>query len=71
MTAKTNPFKRAGVTDSDDFAAGQAAFLTLQALCRVEGLPPSRTVSTALVQTREWLAAIAQLRRVKAERDAL
>lgn len=34
-------------------------------------MSPPRTDSDALVEAREWLPAIAQLERVRAERDAL
>lgn len=59
--AETSPLKRADDTDADDSAARQAALFTLQTLMRLEGVSPPRTVSDALTQAREWVAAMAQL----------
>lgn len=67
----TGLYMRADDTSLDSSAARQAAFLSLQALCRVNGELPSRTVSDALDQPREWLAGIAQLGRVRAAWHAL
>lgn len=60
-----------GDNSPGDSAAQQAALLSLQAQCRLESVPPPRTVLTAVVQAWERLAAMAQLGTVKTERDAL
>lgn len=49
----------------------QAALLALQVLCRLRGLLPPRTVTDGLFQEWQWLAAMAQLGRVRADLDAL
>lgn len=57
--------------DLSSSAAQQPALLTLQARCLLEDVSPPRTVLSALVQTWEGLPAVAKLRRVKGERDAV
>lgn len=71
MPAETVTLKRADDTNMDDFAARQAAILTPQALCRLEGVLPPRSVSGARVLALELLAAMAQLGRARAEQEAL
>lgn len=65
--ARMVTLKRANDTASDYSAARQLAVLSLQAFCRLDGVPPSRTVLGATAQAQEWLAAIAHLGRVKAQ----
>lgn len=64
-------FRPVSDASPDDSAAGQAALLSMPALCRFKRVSPARTLSDALAQAGEWLAAMAQLGRVRDERDAL
>lgn len=68
---RTSTFDRADDSDPDNSAVWQAAVLILQELCRLEGALPSRTVLAAMVRALKWLAAVAQLLRVRAEQDVL
>lgn len=56
-------------TDLDEAATGKASFLTLQALCRCEGIDLPKTVVKAFNQARSWVTAAGQLDIFKAERD--
>lgn len=71
MPTETRTFERADDTGLDDPAAQQAALFTLQALYCPEDVLPPQNVSKTLAQGRKWLAAMAQLWRVRAEQDAL
>lgn len=68
---KTVASNRVFDVDSHRSAVRQATLFTLQTLCHPEGVSPPRTKSDALVRAREWLAAMAQLERVRDERDVL
>lgn len=48
----------------------QSALVILKALCRLESVTPPRYLSDALVRARELLVAMAQLGRVREERDS-
>lgn len=68
--AETIALRRADDTELYDSAARQAALPTLQGLRRLDGLSPQRTGQDVAVQAREWLAAMAHVGRLRAERNA-
>lgn len=68
---ETVAFKGTDDPGREDSTARQAALRTVHELCRLEGVPLSKTFLDFLIRARESLAAVAQPERVRAERDLL
>lgn len=71
IPAEMVTFKRADVGSLDDSAPRPAAVLIMQAPCCLKSVFSPRAAYDALAQVRDWLATMAQLRKVRVERNAL
>lgn len=70
LAAQDSAAKEVVAADLKEAANKKASFLTLQALCRSEGLHVPNTVAETLSQACHCVAAVNELDRVKAEQDA-